>query len=924
MKNKIYGLLIGLAASMIGIGTAAAQSTCPYIATGAVLTAAQWNQCFANKQNSLGFVPVNKSGDSMLGRLTMLQSTGSGSGFNIPQGSAPSSPNNGDVWTTISGMYARINGATIGPFAGASASTFAATAPISVTFPLGVVTYALDTDPNFSVTASQLSLAAGGVAYPSSVTGGAQGAGTINASGLYVNGVAVSAAGITGLTGDVAATGPGSVTATIQPGVVTYAKFQTVAASSLVGNPTAGTATSQAISLGATLAFSGTALQTTAHTGDATSPANSNVLTLATVNSNVGTFGSATQSSQITVNGKGLVTAAANVTVTPAVGSITGLGTGVATALGVNVGSAGAFVTFNGAGGTPSSMVGTNITGTAAGLTAGNVTTNANLTGPITSVGNATSIASQTGTGTKFVVDTGPTISALVVTGSITATGLVKNADLAGSIAASKLVGTDIATVGTLTAGTASTGFTVQASNVTWTGALPCANLPTLTGDVTTSSCAATIASNAVTNAKLATMAAATIKMNPTSGSAAATDSTIQGLTNLASPNATLDFVPIYDHLTGTIKNATPAAIASAVVAGVSSINALTGAITIGPAVSSSGTAIALPVPLPQGRLTLQSGVPVMNANQIGKGTLYYDAYRGGNLVPYYDGTTDQVEAIAAGEVSMVMVSAASAGQVVSGQVYDVWWVHSGASRICLAMSASGGGGGGWASDTGGSNTARGTGYSQLDYSTRAYITNKNAITNCFNGATNYGSVSANRATYIGTIYATANGQTGVAFKPACAAGGTNSIVGVSNGYNRESSLSSSCDSTGSWTYDGVGWRPANQAGTGSGLLNRVSWVDGLGTSQVEAVYTQSLATSSNSVLEYIGILLNATSGTPPAGMALVSTSSNAFALQSAAQTSFLPQTGFAFAQAAENCSAATCTYYAGAAYQILQIRVSF
>lgn len=55
--------------------------------------------------------------------------------------------------------------------------------------------------------------------------------------------------------------------------------------------------------------------------------------TLATVNSNVGTFGSATQASVVTVNGKGLVTAASNATVTPAVGSITGLGTGVATFL---------------------------------------------------------------------------------------------------------------------------------------------------------------------------------------------------------------------------------------------------------------------------------------------------------------------------------------------------------------------------------------------------------------------------------------------------------------------------------------------------------------------------------------------------------------------------------------------------------------
>lgn len=57
--------------------------------------------------------------------------------------------------------------------------------------------------------------------------------------------------------------------------------------------------------------------------------------------------------------------------------------------------------------GTPSSGVATNLTGTASGLTAGNVTTNANLTGPITSSGNATSIASQTGTGTTFVTQSG-------------------------------------------------------------------------------------------------------------------------------------------------------------------------------------------------------------------------------------------------------------------------------------------------------------------------------------------------------------------------------------------------------------------------------------------------------------------------------------------------------------------------------------
>lgn len=57
-------------------------------------------------------------------------------------------------------------------------------------------------------------------------------------------------------------------------------------------------------------------------------------------------------------DGSGVLTWAA-----PSVANLTGLGTGVATALAVNVGSAGAFVTFNGAGGTPSSLTLTNATG---------------------------------------------------------------------------------------------------------------------------------------------------------------------------------------------------------------------------------------------------------------------------------------------------------------------------------------------------------------------------------------------------------------------------------------------------------------------------------------------------------------------------------------------------------------------------------
>lgn len=198
-----------------------------------------------------------------------------------------------------------------------------------------------------------------------------------------------------------------------------------------------------------------------------------------------------------------------NATGLPISTGVSGLGTGVATALATpssaNIAAAVTDETGSGALvfatsptfvtpalGTPGSGVATNLTGTAAGLTAGNVTTNANLTGPVTSSGNATAFATMTanalltGNGTALpnqvaitglVKGNGASAPAAYAGASCTnqfpraldANGAatcasVANADLAGSIAASKLVGTDIATVGTITAGTW-TGTTVAVAN---------------------------------------------------------------------------------------------------------------------------------------------------------------------------------------------------------------------------------------------------------------------------------------------------------------------------------------------------------------------------------------------------------------------------------------------------------------------------
>lgn len=140
----------------------------------------------------------------------------------------------------------------------------------------------------------------------------------------------------------------------------------------------------------------GTAYAPVSASGDATL-ASTGALTLATVNSNTGAFGSATAAPAITVNGKGLVTAVSTNTITPAVGSITGLGTGVATALAINTGSAGALLVDGGAGGTPSSITLTNATGTASNLTAGQATAALGLKSATTTVSVSAATAPTSG-----------------------------------------------------------------------------------------------------------------------------------------------------------------------------------------------------------------------------------------------------------------------------------------------------------------------------------------------------------------------------------------------------------------------------------------------------------------------------------------------------------------------------------------------
>ena len=125
-----------------------------------------------------------------------------------------------------------------------------------------------------------------------------------------------------------------------------------------------------------------------------------------------------------------------------AVGGITGLGTNVATALAVNVGTDGAFITRGGNAGTPSAIVLTNASGTAASLTAG--TASAVAIGGVTGLGTgvATALAINTGSAGAPVLfnGAGGTPSSITLTNA-TGTAASLTAGTASAVAVGGITG---------------------------------------------------------------------------------------------------------------------------------------------------------------------------------------------------------------------------------------------------------------------------------------------------------------------------------------------------------------------------------------------------------------------------------------------------------------------------------------------------
>lgn len=221
---------------------------------------------------------------------------------------------------------------------------------------------------------------------------------------------------------------------------------------------------------------------------------------------------------------------------------------------------------------------------------------------------------------------------------------------------------------------------------------------------------------------------------------------------------------------------------------------------------------VTVPPVMPQGRLTLTSGVAVTTANVALSNVIYYTPACG-RYVPIWTGTKfNNVDM--GGELSQLTTDTTkSPAAVVASTVYDMFvWNDAGTMRCTRGPSWSAGA-------TAGSNSARGQGAGSTQLSlVSGILVNAFAITN--GPAAGYG-------TYVGTIMSDASSLLTMSYG-GTGAGGIQAYLGVWNAYNRVAVRAKVSDSTSSWNYTSSAIRAVNGSSNNSIAFVTGSAVDAL------------------------------------------------------------------------------------------------
>jgi hypothetical protein len=286
----------------------------------------------------------------------------------------------------------------------------------------------------------------------------------------------------------------------------------------------------------------------------------------------------------------------------------------------------------------------------------------------------------------------------------------------------------------------------------------------------------------------------------------------------------------------------------------------------------------AVYVPVYGGRLTLVTGTPVLISNQTAIGSVFYAIYEH-DKISIYDGSDFVVRLFTEQSVTLDITN------FLSTKIYDLFmFMNAGVPALGYGPA--------WTS-----NTARSAAISRLN----GVWTNTASITLRINSTTT-ATVAANQATYVGSVYATANGQTGMAFTSSGAGGGAGALA-LWNSQNQVRTIAYTWDTNTAWTYSTATWRKAD-----NNANNSIKYIDGLGVSYLSAVY-QNDVKSATAAGGGIGVGFNWASGAPAitAGMFDANTSTSGSHL--AAPSGFLPALGLNTVSALEVATGTTVTF---------------
>jgi hypothetical protein len=291
-----------------------------------------------------------------------------------------------------------------------------------------------------------------------------------------------------------------------------------------------------------------------------------------------------------------------------------------------------------------------------------------------------------------------------------------------------------------------------------------------------------------------------------------------------------------------------------------------------------------------------------MTADVTGASQVFYVPYTG-QQVPIYNSQTGVFGQVDMGSAGLTLTLGTSQQSV--NVLYDIFAENIGGSIELCAGPA-------WSSSVAGSS-ARAVGVSQVS----GIWVNSAEMTACYNSPTVARDCPPPLCTYLGTMFATANGQTSQQFGPNSVLGGTANCLCLYNAYNQVEVTSQTLDTNPAYTYSG-GWHAMDTGAPPPPVYpNRVNVVDGLGQMAISAKLADALTDTGQ--IPAIGINLNSISATPTVIASSSSTSQGTFEALSVHP----PILGRWYAQAMESTSGSGANAtFGGPGFQQISVQV--